>query len=205
MGTRQANYRPLASNGHMKVLILGLIALLAQLPAPNVFAPATDVSFTISVDRTAYTIRDEIPFRYRIVNVGKAPLYVPRGFNATACLEPHHPPMIRGWLQSAAGNYSSDGYAASCGAAVDALPLTLEEWMKQGATLLRPGEAVEGVLRVSATSGLGASPGTYRVGATLVGWNERSFPLADFERTERAGLRLLRGEVATSAAVTLTR
>jgi hypothetical protein len=70
MGTRQANYRPLASNGHMKVLILGLIALLAQLPAPNVFAPATDVSFTISVDRTAYTIRDEIPFRYRIVNVG---------------------------------------------------------------------------------------------------------------------------------------
>jgi len=58
-------------------------SLLAQ---EEIFVPANDVSFAISTDRNDYGIGEQILVKYRIANVSNGPLYVPRGFEATACV-----------------------------------------------------------------------------------------------------------------------
>jgi hypothetical protein len=164
----------------------------------EVFAPVTNVSFTISVARPTFTTRDAIPVHYKIVNVGKAALYVPRGFDATGCLEPGRRPHIDAWFEDGAGRLITPGYGASCGSAPGAPPLTLVEWMKLGASLLKPGEAADGVVQLHAMMGGGLHPGPYRIHASLRGWTGEEFTSMDLASARQNGTGILRGEIAAN-------
>lgn len=199
------------------LVLLSLLSAYAQLPTlpsgqsvvethSEVFAPVTDVSFTISVTRSTFTIRDEIPVHYKIVNIGRAALHVPKGFHATACLEPGRGPHIDGWLEDGAGRPIKPGYGASCGSTPGAPPLTLVEWMEKGASLLKPGGAVDGVVQLHAMMAGGVPAGAYRIHAQLRGWTGDEFTPADLANARQKGIRILRGEIAAaSLEVTLIR
>jgi hypothetical protein len=67
------------------------ISLTAQ---KETFVPANDVSFSISTGRSNYGVREQITVKYQITNVSNGSVYVPRGFEATACLDgPQARPM----------------------------------------------------------------------------------------------------------------
>jgi hypothetical protein len=72
------------------VRLLSLLIATSLVAEKETFAPANDVSFTISTDRKSYRTQEHITLKYRIVNVSNGPSDVPRGFNATACLDAHH-------------------------------------------------------------------------------------------------------------------
>ena len=84
---------------------LGYLLIAPWLVAQNEsFVPPNDISFTISTEQQNYGGPDRISVQYQIVNVSKGPLYVPRGFEATACLDgPHPAPHIRGGFENSAG------------------------------------------------------------------------------------------------------
>jgi hypothetical protein len=168
-------------------------AVLLRLPQ------TPDVSFAVSLARTTYSISEQIPVSYRIVNVSKRRLYVPRGFEATACLG-FGPPRIWGWFENSAGQQFRHGYGVSCSSTSGELP-TLTERIRRGTVPLIPGEWRDGVLSMDPTR-LPAGP--YRIEAVLRGWNVNDFSPAEADELARMGIALLSGDVPASVTVTIT-
>jgi hypothetical protein len=182
----------------------GVRAQWASNLASRVFAPANDVSFTISTERSNYGHREQIAVKYRIVNISNGPLYVPRGDETKACLDPDGPSLhILAWFENNAGKHSIHGYGFSCAHGSEAPP-TLTERMNKVAALLHPGERFDGAVRLDPTMSDGLPPGPYRIEATLYGWSSDKFTDAEWVELEKMGSPFMSGEVPASLRITLT-
>jgi hypothetical protein len=187
----------------MKYRICAACALLATslVAQQNTFVPANDVSFTISSDRNDYAVDEQIVVKYQITNISNQPLYVPRGFQATHCLEKNGP-HIWGWFENSAGRHFIPGYGSSCGSTPGATPLTVTQRMKAAAVLLRPGEHLDGVLELDPAL-FRLLPGAYRIEAVLTGWESNRFSETELAELEKMGNPFLRGEIPASTGVNL--
>jgi hypothetical protein len=176
------------------------ISLTAQ---KETFVPANDVSFSISTGRSNYGVREQITVKYQITNVSNGSVYVPRGFEATACLDgPQARPHVRAFFENSAGKHFYPGYGVSCGGTPGAAPPRVTERMSKVAVLLRPGEHLDGVLQLSPAM-FHLPPGEYRIEAVLYGWTDSDFSDAERMELEKTGSPLLRGEAPASAHITL--
>jgi hypothetical protein len=184
---------------------LGCVLIATSLMAQSEsFVPANDISFAISTEQKSYGAREPISVKYRIVNVSNGPLYVPRGFEATVCLDGPYGgrPHFRGGFENSAGKHFWPGYGISCGGTTGAAPLTLSERMSRVAVLLHPGEHLDGAFDLSPTM-FHLPPGAYRIEAVLYGWKDDEF--SDAERIElpKIGFPLLSGEAPASTRIEL--
>jgi hypothetical protein len=145
-------------------------------------------------------VRDTIELTYRIVNTGKAPVYVPRGFEATACLGMDRMVYILPWIEDPQGrSWGGTAYGASCGSTPGSR-LSSTERLNRGAVLLPPGEAVIGTLPAALRPS--SPPGNYLVGASLHGWTTDDFDAPALEQIKQEGASLLTGEVKASVTIT---
>jgi hypothetical protein len=169
-------------------------------PGWTIFAPANDVSFTLSTGRTGYSVHDPISLNYRIVNIGNRPLYVPTTWQDT-CLTPLH---VLAWFESSAGQYSAVGSGMSCpmGPTDRAPAPTLAERMGKEAILLQPGGHFDGSMPLDPAM-FHLTPGSYLIEATLYGWDPGKLR-ADQSGLTSLGSPLLRGEVPAMLHITLT-
>ena len=173
---------------------------LATNSARLLFAPANDVSFTISTERTTYSVRERFTLKYRIVNISGRALYAPRTWSVTCPSFPH----VVARFEDSSGQHFESGHAGSC----SPVTLTLAERIAKEGVLLPPGEHLDGTIPLDPTLFGGLSPGAYRIEANLHGWNRTGFAaLTDEEQRELPTLvaPLLMGEVPTSMRVTLTK
>ncbi len=187
----------------MKWICAVCALLTVSLPAQQTtFVPANDVSFTISTVRSDYGVNEQIVLKYQITNISNHPLYVPLGFQQTACLEINRGPHIWGWFENSTGRHFIPGYGVSCGSTPGAAPPTVTQRMNRTAVLLRPGEHLDGVLQLNPAM-FSLPPGAYRIEATLTGWDSAKY--TDAERTEltQMGNPFLEGEVPASTRVNL--
>lgn len=163
----------------------------------DTFAPASDVRLIISTERNTYKAGEPITIKYKVTNISNARLYVPREWEAKCPAAPH----LWAWFEDGSGRHFVPGYAGSCSPTTN--PKTLTERMSKEAVLLKPGEHLEGTLRLETKLFGGLRPGPYRIEAVLTGWAEEKF--SDAERSELAGLGspFLRGEVPSSTNITL--
>jgi hypothetical protein len=178
--------------------IVGIICLIlttSLFAQKETFAPASDVSFKISTDRSRYRTGEPIVLKYRIKNISNASLYVPREWEATCPASPH----LWAWFEDSSGKHFVPGYGGSCSSG----PKTISERMSKEAVLLKPGEHLDGTFRLD-TKLFGLKPGAYRIEAALSGWTEEKF--SDTERDELAQMasRFMTGEVPESTSITLT-
>lgn len=165
-------------------LLLSLASIAIAPAANEIFAPAENVSFTISTERRANFYQEQVIVKYQITNVGRASLYVPRSQGAS-CLDGMH---FNAWFV---------GQPAGPGP-------TLSERMKQSAILLRPGEHVDGTL-IADPRWSNLPPGKYRIEAALWGWKEAEFSQAERNELAAMGNPFLKGEKHASIPITLTR
>ena len=189
------------------IVAVAVSALLAGTPAvaqwatnPGwiLFAPANDVSFSISTERKSYSVREEITLKYRITNISGRALYAPRTWSVTCPAYPH----VQAWFEDSSGRHTGSGYGGSCNPAV---VLTLSERLSKEAALLKPGAYVEGTVPLNPTIGGGLAPGAYRIEAILYGWSNERLTEAEQAELPKLAAPLLRGEVPTSMRITLTR
>jgi hypothetical protein len=187
----------------VRATTMGCLLAATLLAQNEVFVPANDVSFTISTERKNFGVRERVTVKYRILNVSNRPLYVPRGFDATACLEGHQAgPHVRAGFENGAGKHFYPGYLVSCGGTPGAAPPTIAERMGKIAVLLHPGEHFDGAVELNpAVFHLPA--GTYRIEAVLYGWKSEQFSDAERTELERMRVPLLTGEVPTSEKIDL--
>ena len=173
--------------------VLLTTSLVAQ---KETFAPASDVSFKISTDRSSYRAGEQIILKYRIKNISNALLYVPREWEATCPASPH----LWAWFEDSSGKHFVPGYGGPCSSG----PKTISERMSKEAVLLKPGEHLEGTFRLDTKLFGGLKPGAYRIEAALSGWTEEKFN--DTERSELAQMAspFMTGEVPDSTSITLT-
>lgn len=159
------------------------------------FAPANDVSFKISTASTTWKAGESITLMYSVKNISNAPRFVPREREATCPASPH----LWAWFEDSSGKHFVPGYGGSCSGG----PKTLGERMSKEATLLKPGEHLEGRFLLDPKR-FRLHPGIYRVEATLTGWREEKF--TDAERSELAGMGapFMIGAVPSSIRITLT-
>jgi hypothetical protein len=194
-------------------MLIAALAVVASVPRPgraqsspelvrNAFVPANDVSFTISVEKNTFGVREKIPVKYRIENISNSSLYAPRGFEVTACLD-IGPPHISGGFENNAGKHYEPGYGSSCSGTPGVFP-TLTERMSKGTILLRAGEHFDGILQLDPQISGGLAPGPYRIEVVLRGWKGDDFTDAQLTELARMGSPFLRGEVPASARITLT-
>jgi hypothetical protein len=139
--------------------------LLAQ---KETSVPANNVSFTIFTGRNEYGVQEQIAVKYQIVNVSNGALYVPRGFEATACLEKNRGPHVWGGFENSTGQHFSPGFGLSCPSGPGAVPPTVTQRMGRAAVLLHPGEHMDGILRLDPAI-FRLPPGAYRIEAVLSG------------------------------------
>jgi hypothetical protein len=160
------------------------------------FAPANDVSFTISTDRESYGSDDTISVKYEIANISGRSLFVPQTTEKLMCPPVNH---VTAWLASADGHYGAGswGGGGSCGKRIE----NPTQRMNTGAVLLKPGEHSEGVLALSTKR---LPPGVYRVEANLSAWKPEDFSPTEQAELATLGAAVLRGEVPASAPITLT-
>ena len=76
--------------------------------------------------------------------------------------------------------------------------------MSKEAVLLRPGEHLDGTLRLDTTLFGALKPGAYRIEAGLSGWAEEKLTDTELSDLSRIVHPLLRGEVPASVHITLT-
>lgn len=184
--------------------VVTFVAFTTSLAAQKeTFVPASDISFAISTDRKSFGLQDQISVHYRIVNAGNGSFYVPRGFEATACLDgPHAAPHVQGGFENSEGKHFRPGYGVSCAGTPGAKPPTLNERMSKVGVLLHPGEHLDGRFELDPAT-FHLPPGEYRIEAELFGWKDDEF--SDAERIElpKLGLRLLSGKAAASTRIEL--
>jgi hypothetical protein len=194
-----------------RVLPLALIAAVslsgrvastqdAAVPAPAT-APS-NITLVASTARPTYTLRDTIPVTYQVTNIGKAPIYIPKGFEATACLNLARAAYIFAWLDDAGGRRSSAGYGSSCAMSIPPVRLSLSEKLSRGAMLLAPGDRQDGALQV-ALHPL-AVAGRANLGIDLHAWATSDFDAVERAQLKSQGVVLLDRDVTTTVAVTLT-
>ena len=159
------------------------------------FVPANDVSFTVTTDRSTYTAGEQIYLKYEIANVSNAAVYVPREWDAQCPATPH----IWAWFESGSGRHFVPGYGGSCFRSVQ----TLTARMQKEAVLLKPGQRLEGTLRMDTTLFGGLKSGAYRLEASVSGWRESDFTPAQQSELAEMGTAFIRGEVPASTRITL--
>jgi hypothetical protein len=177
-------------------VVLGFVAVVPLVRAEHeVFVPANDVSFTLSSERTTYTVGDKIVLKYKIRNVSNAALFAPRSVWTVECPPKPH---VWAWFEDSSGKHFRGGYAGSC----SSTPSSIAERMKTDAVLLMPMQEIEGTFVLADVFG-GLKPGTYRIEASLDGWRDTDFTQA--QRAELADMAhpFLNGEAVASIAIKL--
>lgn len=164
------------------------------------FVPANDVSFRISTDRSSCRAGEQITLKYKITNISNAPLYAPREWEQCPRVGPH----IWAWFENSSGQHFVPGYAGSCLSSTNSKLEPVNERMSKESVLLRPGEHLDGTLRLDTALFGGLKPGAYRIEAELSGWSEEKFTNAELSDLSRMVHPLLRGEVPVSVRITLT-
>jgi hypothetical protein len=119
MFTHTRNYVHVLGSMVIAILTVGAFTLTPVVRAQSspslvrtVFVPSNDVSFTISLEKNTFAVREKIPVKFRIENISNGSLYVPRGFEVTACLD-IGPPHISGGFENNAGKHYEPGYGSS--------------------------------------------------------------------------------------------
>lgn len=181
----------------MKHRLLTLLAIGCAfrgllLAEEEAFAPASDISFTISTARSRYERRQSITVSYRIVNVGSGPLYVPREWDEKCPRRPH----VWAWLENGAGKQFAPGYGGSCSGE----PRSLAERMAKEAVLLKPGDHLDGTVELDLALSGALAPGLYRIEV-----DEDEFSAAEKEDLSGFPGRFVRGRVSASARITVRR
>lgn len=164
----------------------------------TIFAPANDVSFTISTPRPKYGVHNQISLNYRIANIGNRPLYVPKTWQPT-CLTALH---VQAWFENSEGRYFVGGYGMSCPIGSTTVYPTLVERMNNEAVLIKPGEHFDGSLPLDPAM-FHLTPGGYLIEATMYGW--KSDQLSDAQQAELAklGSPFLSGEIPATLHIQL--
>jgi hypothetical protein len=160
------------------------------------FVPASDVSFKISTDRSSYSTGEPIAVNFRIKNVSKGPLYVPREWEVTCPASPH----LWAWFEDSAGKLFVPGFGGSCISS----PKTVSERMSKEAALLKPGEYIDGTFRLDTKLFGGLKPGAYRIEAGLTGWIETKFSDAERSELTQMGTPFMTGEAPDATSIALT-
>jgi len=188
-------------NRQLKLLQVGISCVLVTtsvVAQKETFVPANDVSFTISPERTSYRAGEQVTLKYRVTNVSNGRLYAPREWEAKCPGGPH----AWAWFENSSGQHFVPGYAGSCLSSPSTNPETVIERMSQEAVLLRPGEHLDGTLRLDTTL-FGLKPDVYRIEAILYGWTEEKFTDAERSDLARMAIPFLRGEIPASARIKL--
>ena len=188
-------------NCRLSILLVCVSCVLAPLltAQKQTFDPANDVSFRVSTERSSYRAGEQIPLKYKITNISNAPLYAPREWEQCPRVGPH----IWAWFENSSGQHFVPGYAGSCLSSPNGKPEPVGERMSKEAVLLRPGEHLDGTLRLDTTLFGGLKPGVYRIEAGLSGWSEEKFTDAELSDLSRMVYPFLRGEVPVSVRITL--
>jgi hypothetical protein len=192
------NLNQISCRLHILIVIGCFLSSTSLVAQKETFVPANDVSFTISPERTSYRAGEQITLKYRITNVSSGRLYAPREWEAKCPGGPH----VWAWFESSSGQHFVPGYAGSCLSGTDSKADTVIERMSQEAVLLRPGEHLDGTLRLD-TALFRLKPGSYRIEAILYGWTEEKFTAAERSDLARMAIPFLRGEVPVSVRITL--
>jgi hypothetical protein len=161
----------------------------------DVFVSSADISFRVFSDEKSYSVDEDVRLNYRITNVSKAPLYVPREWESTCPPVPH----IWVWFLDSSGNHLTSGYAGDC----NPQKQTIQERMKKEAVLLKPGESTYGPLRLSPKL-FHLGPGRYRVEGSVTGWTEQKFSAEERTELEKMGHPFVTGEAPASLTIILT-
>ena len=181
----------------LNILICTACLLLAAsaVARGELFISSASVTFHISSEEKSYEADDEVRLDYRITNIGNAPVYVPREWEATCPTVPH----IWAWFEDSSGNHLVPEYASNC------VPKkqTIRERMGEEAVLLKPGEHVDGPLRLDPKT-FHLAPGRYRVEAAMTGWAEQKFDAEERGELEKMGHPFVTGEAPDSLTVILT-
>jgi hypothetical protein len=184
-----------------RILQLGITCILfatSLLAQKETFAPANDVSFTVSAERRSYKVGEQITLNYRIANISNAPLYVPREREVKCPAFPH----VSAWFENRSGKHFIPGYGGDCWTKINSLTIT--ERMSKEAVLLTPGEHLDGTFRLDTKLFGGLNPGAYRIEAALYGWADEKFTDAEKSELARMPYPFLRGEIPNSVRITLT-
>lgn len=181
---------------NLPLTVAAWLALIAPLASQNVFVPANDVRFTISTEKKSYGRRERIAVTYRIVNVSRRMLYVPRKWEVKCPANPH----VWAWFEDSSGKHFTPGYGGSCNP--PSFPKAIDERMRKEAILLKPGEHVDDSIELD-PSMFSLSPGAYRIEAVLYGWKENEFSEAQRIELEKLGSPFLFGEAPANASITL--
>ena len=188
----------------VRVRRFGLNILLSAsclLPAASAAAPSdifvstANISFRIASEEKNYGVGDVVRLNYRITNIGKRPLYVPREWEATCPPVPH----IWVWFLDSSGDHLSAGYAGDCSPAKP----TLAERMSKEAVLLKPGESTSGTLELDPKL-FHLTAGRYRVEASLTGWRQEQFSPEERAELEKMGHPFITGEAPAALTVIFT-
>lgn len=179
-------------------LTLGFVALVPVARAEHeVFVPANDVSFTLSLERDTYKIGDHILLKYKIKNISNAALFAPRSVWTVECPPK---PLVWAWFEDSSGNHFRGGYAGSCSTPT---PSSISERMKKEAVLLKPTEEIEGIFVLPADWFGGLKPGAYRIEASLDGWLETDFTQAQRADLANMAFPFLNGQAVASITIKL--
>jgi hypothetical protein len=172
---------------------IGVLLLTPSLGAQKqTFVPANDVSFTISTDQKSYTAGEQIVVKYRIVNISNGAVYVPQAWEAKCSGRPH----VWAWFENSAGQHFIPGYMGSCSPQSD--PKSVTERMGKEAVLLKPGDHLDGTLRLDTKLFGGLRPGAYRIEAVLYCWTPEEFTDAERSELARMAAPFLFGEARAS-------
>jgi hypothetical protein len=172
-----------------------LLLAASAVARSDLFVSSASVTFHISSEEKSYEADEEVRLDYRITNVGNAAVYVPREWEATCPTVPH----IWAWFEDSSGNHLVPEYASNCVAQKQ----TLRERMSKEAVLLKPGEHVDGTLRLDPKV-FHLAPGRYRVEGAMTGWAEQKFDAEERGELEKLGHPFIAGEVPDSLTVILT-
>jgi hypothetical protein len=178
---------------HVLQVCLSCVLCTSLTAQKQTFVPANDVSFSILTERSNYRAGEQIALKYKITNISNAPLYAPREWESRCPGEPH----LWAWFENSSGQHFVPGYDASCLSSTNSKPQPIGERMSKEAVLLRPGEHLDGTLRLDTTL-FGLKPGAYRIEAGLSGWAEEKFTDTELSDLSRMVHPLLRGEVPAS-------
>jgi len=188
---------------------LCLVAAILALTPPDVaaqdpFARANDVAFSIRIAQKNYAIGDKIVISYTIKNVGNGPLFVPRGQWDTACTGAPH---LWALLEDSAGRHYEPGFIGGGLGAKECASLTVSEWLKKDAVLLKPQQSASGTFIFQFPAGRSFTrklkPGLYRLEALLYGWNT-PFTASQRKEMDTVPSSLLIGETNATAQIELT-
>ena len=181
----------------LNILLVALVLVFtaSTVARSELFVSSASITFRISSEEKSYDTGDEVQLNYRITNISNAPLYVPREWESTCPTVPH----IWAWFEDRSGNHLVPSYESNC------VPVkqTIRERMSKEAVLLKPGEHLDGPIRLDPKA-FHLGPGRYRVEAAMTGWAAERFSADERAELEKMGHPFVTGEVPDSLTVILT-